>query len=278
MKRVCVIGDISVDFYEGTESVTYVGGNAVNVSMSLLRNGCSPSLVGVVGNDAEGGLVRRTLSGYGLDISHLRTESGSTGWTKVLIKDKERNFVAEDIGVQELFPLRKEDLDFIFAGEFSAIHITGFTNWPTVFRNPGYRDYISSLLSSLRGAGCMIAMDFSDNMSPELLASVCGLVDMAFFSCPRLTVEESIGIAHDLAPYSFGTIILTMGKAGAYVFSGGERFFQPIVPIEVVDTLGAGDSFIGAFIASTVKGNAMKDVLYDATAYAAKVCATAGPF
>ena len=36
MKRVCVIGDISVDFYEGTESVTYVGGNAVNVSMSLL--------------------------------------------------------------------------------------------------------------------------------------------------------------------------------------------------------------------------------------------------
>ena len=278
MKRVCVIGDISVDFYEGTKKVTYIGGNAVNVSMSLLRNGCDPVLFGVVGNDTEGELVKKTLSSYGVDISHLRTENGHPGWTKVQIKDKERNFVAEDIGIQELFHLHNEDLDFIYKSRFSAIHVTGFTNWPTVFRNPGYEEYINTLLSSLRINGVTVSMDFSDNMSSELLEATRNLVDIAFFSCHVLTEEESISIADKLSEYSFGTIVLTMGKAGSYVFHNGERFFQPIVPIEVIDTLGAGDSFIGSFIASTVKGNAMKDVLYDATAYAAKVCATEGPF
>jgi ribokinase len=68
-------------------------------------------------------------------------------------------------------------------------------------------------------------------------------------------------------------LVLTMGKEGAAYFSKQARFFQPAEMVNVVDTTGAGDTFIGFFLAELIKTNDPKVALAIATR-AAAICVT----
>lgn len=52
-------------------------------------------------------------------------------------------------------------------------------------------------------------------------------------------------------------LILTCGINGSYVFTPGTVSFQPTAKVDVADTVGAGDSFTAAFIASILKGKSV---------------------
>lgn len=49
-------------------------------------------------------------------------------------------------------------------------------------------------------------------------------------------------------------LVLTCGVNGSYVFAPGEKSFQPTPHVDVVDTVGAGDSFTGSFAAAILSG------------------------
>ncbi len=54
-------------------------------------------------------------------------------------------------------------------------------------------------------------------------------------------------------------LILTCGINGSYVFTPGTVSFQPTPKVDVADTVGAGDSFTAAFIASILKGKSVAE-------------------
>jgi ribokinase len=55
--------------------------------------------------------------------------------------------------------------------------------------------------------------------------------------------------------------VLTLGSEGAWYQSGDARHYQPALPVEPVDTTGAGDTFIGYFMAALQEGRAIPDCL-----------------
>ena len=72
------------------------------------------------------------------------------------------------------------------------------------------------------------------------------------FGCSGLDLKERCRKLLD--DYDLKILILTAGACGSYVFSGEFESFVPTPRVEVVDTVGAGDSFTAAFCASLLKG------------------------
>ena len=68
-------------------------------------------------------------------------------------------------------------------------------------------------------------------------------------------------------------ILLTLGAAGSIYAGKGDSIFQPAMKVEAVDTTGAGDTYVGFFLAGYSAGNSVEECLALATS-AAAVCVT----
>lgn len=76
--------------------------------------------------------------------------------------------------------------------------------------------------------------------------------------------------------YDLQMVILTCGTEGSYVFSEQEESFLPTPKVQVADTVGAGDSFTGAFVALLLQGKSIREAHQMAVKVSAFVCTQAG--
>ncbi|MDD6767470.1 MAG: carbohydrate kinase [bacterium] len=79
-----------------------------------------------------------------------------------------------------------------------------------------------------------------------------------------------------LGRYHLKMLILTCGVNGSYVFTPGSMSFIATPKVKVADTVGAGDSFTGAFVACILKGLSVADAHQKAVNVSAFVCTQRG--
>lgn len=89
-------------------------------------------------------------------------------------------------------------------------------------------------------------------------------------------LSQSEACRRILDAYGLRMLILTCGTDGSYVFTAGETSFHPTPKVEVADTVGAGDSFTGSFIASILKGKSILEAHRRAVEVSAYVCTQNG--
>ncbi len=94
------------------------------------------------------------------------------------------------------------------------------------------------------------------------------------FGYPGIDLQDKCWIL--LGKYNLKMLILTCGINGSYVFTPGNVSFQPTPKVEVADTVGAGDSFTAAFIASILKGKSVTEAHTIAVKTSAFVCTQKG--
>ena len=94
------------------------------------------------------------------------------------------------------------------------------------------------------------------------------------FGYPGIDLENKCWLL--LGKYNLKMLILTCGVNGSYVFTPGEVSFIETPKVEVADTVGAGDSFTGAFVASILKGKSVKEAHELAVKVSAYVCTQNG--
>ena len=94
------------------------------------------------------------------------------------------------------------------------------------------------------------------------------------FGYPGIDLQDKCWIL--LGKYNLKMLILTCGINGSYVFTPGNVSFQPTPKVEVADTVGAGDSFTAAFIASILKGKSVAEAHSLAVRTSAFVCTKKG--
>ena len=76
--------------------------------------------------------------------------------------------------------------------------------------------------------------------------------------------------------YQLLMLVLTCGTEGSYIFTPDAESFLPTPKVDVVDTVGAGDSFTGAFVASLLSGKSIREAHQAAVEVSAFVCTQAG--
>lgn len=94
------------------------------------------------------------------------------------------------------------------------------------------------------------------------------------FGYPGIDLQDKCWIL--LGKYNLKMLILTCGINGSYVFTPGSVSFLPTPQVEVADTVGAGDSFIAAFISSILRGRSVAEAHAAAVSTSAFVCTRNG--
>ena len=94
------------------------------------------------------------------------------------------------------------------------------------------------------------------------------------FGYPGIDLENKCWLL--LGKYNLKMLILTCGVNGSYVFTPGAVSFFETPKVEVADTVGAGDSFTGAFVASLLKGKNVREAHERAVQVSAYVCTQNG--
>lgn len=236
--KLAAVGDNCIDLYDQTGDA-YPGGNPVNVAVYTVRLGGKASYTGVVGNDKYGELMRRAVADKGVDVSHLRTEPGSTALSHVTLVDGDRVFGDYEEGVMERFRLTDGDMDFLCGHDLVVSGLWG---------------RVENDLPRLRARGVPVAFDCADRPEDPAAETALPYVDYAFFSNDSAddgALEEILKTIHTKGPR---IVVATRGEKGSLAFDG-QRFYQgSIVPCQVVDTMGAGDSFIAGFLYGLMRG------------------------
>ena len=94
------------------------------------------------------------------------------------------------------------------------------------------------------------------------------------FGYPGLDIENKCWLI--LGKYNLDMLVLTCGTNGSYVFTPGQKSFQETPKVTVADTVGAGDSFTGSFVASILLGKSVPQAHLKAVQVSAFVCTQNG--
>lgn len=94
------------------------------------------------------------------------------------------------------------------------------------------------------------------------------------FGYPGIDLQNKCWLL--LGKYNLKMLILTCGVNGSYVFTPGNVSFIETPKVEVADTVGAGDSFTGAFVASILRGKSVREAHELAVKVSAYVCTQNG--
>ena len=230
--RIACFGDNCVDYYEETKT-PHFGGNPVNVAVYVRRLGGESAYIGPVGTDAFGTQMKEAIAGKGVDVSHVQVVEGKTALTHVRIRNGDRVFGEYDEGVMASFRLREEDIAFICRFPLAVSGVWG---------------HCENDLERIRRAGVTIAFDASDALEEKAAQIAVPHTDILFLSDDRSedeTLRRLLAELHSRGPF---LVVATRGEKGSLAYDGREFHQEGIVPCEVVDTMGAGDSFIAGFL------------------------------
>ena len=123
-----------------------------------------------------------------------------------------------------------------------------------------------------------VAYDFSERRDEEYLRQVCPYLTYAFFSGSDMTEDEVTSLQAFCHSLGVKIVGITRGGEGAVFSENGTVYRQGITPTEVVDTMGAGDSFIAGFLTHYGNYHDMAAALAFASERAAFTCTQHGGF
>ena len=238
MKRIACIGDNCVDCYDETGE-RYPGGNPVNVSVYFQRLGTPSSYIGAVGNDEEGRMIIESLRSKNVDVSHVKVLQGNTAITHVQRINGERVFKDDDPGVTAQLTLEEEDYAFITEHDLVVTGLWGYTE---------------PFLPRMKRLGIPIAYDASDHPSYPQCREGIKYADYLFFSDDTADEEALKKQMQSFATMGPKAVIAMRGSLGSIAFAYGRYESCGIITCDVVDTMGAGDSYIAGFLNALLEG------------------------
>ena len=260
MFKLLTIGDNNIDIYRQS-GIAYPGGNCSNVAAYAALNGYDSAYIGVVGNDDMGTIMQRGLESAGVDISHMITKPGSSSVACISVEDGDRLFSDYDRSIIDNNPIQFDNDDLDFIKGFDLIH------------SSIYSEFAEGEFSRLASLGIPIVYDFSVEWhesynersdeeylnelrpkSSDFLQRTCAKIDYAFLSCSHISEQESLEIIKQCVHWGCKTAVGTRRLNGAYAFDGHEVYHQNAYKTDIVDTLGAGDSFLTRFILTYFEG------------------------
>jgi sugar/nucleoside kinase (ribokinase family) len=271
---VLVVGELNVDLIlNGLPRMPEVGKEILAEAMTLTLGSSSAifasnlssigprvAFLGKVGQDIFGDLVVQRLLAKQVDTGLvLRTAEHATGATMVLNRGEDRAMVTY-MGAME--HLTMADLGS------ERLRTARHLHFASVFLQPGLRRDVSALFQ--RAKTCGLTTSFDPQWDPweqwDLdLPSILPHVDVFLPNEQEIlhltrkpTVEEAMA---ELGPFA-RTVVVKQGNLGALGMSEGRTVFSPsFLNPDVVDAIGAGDSFDAGFISCFIEGQTLEECL-----------------
>ena len=255
--RLLVVGDIawdvlmrpSGDLVWGADVIGHVdlmpGGSAANVAVWARRLGAEVKLVGLIGEDRYGDLMRAHLEREGVADFVRVVAGGETMRIGVVVRpDAEHAFVTD-----HSHPLRlsEDDLPASLLDDADAVFFNGYA----VFM-AGSASFASALLAEARRRGVLVTFDPSSFSLIRTYGAARLLDEIGHLDILLANRHEAGALVPgrpetDLLSYA-SLAVVKRGGLGATALHGDASLSVAAEPITVVDTTGAGDAFDAAFL------------------------------
>ncbi len=231
--RMPAVGEtLAVTCYE-----RFLGGKGVNQSIAIARAGGDVRHVGCVGPDGQWVLDRIAAMGVGVD--HIAQADVPTGHAVIVVDDAGDNQILICSSANVAFTGDQVDRE-LAAGTPSA-------DWVLVQNEI---NMVHDIVQRARELGYRVAYSAAPFVAEHALPLI-GQIDLLVVNeVEWAALAAAGGYAPDTLPVP--GLLVTKGAAGAEFSSGGEISYQNAFPVTPVDTTGAGDTFLGAFIARYV--------------------------
>lgn len=249
--RTLIVGEALIDIVERAGSASpaeFVGGSPANVALGLARLGRPTEFLAALARDERGERVAAHLHASGVTVLDETWTAPRTSTARAVI--------GRDGSAQYSFDIEWALPAPVGVQGYSAVH----TGSIAAFLEPG-AGVVRGLLREARGAGALVTFDPNIRQallpihsaalavfeSTVALSHVVKLSDEdAAWLYPGFSVDEVIDAVLDRGA---DLVVVTAGGEGAVLASGERRVTVPAVPVVVVDTIGAGDTFMAALVA-----------------------------
>jgi ribokinase len=237
-----------------------LGGKGANQAIAASRLGSPVKMIGSLGTDEFGQRALKSLEAEDISLEHVhQCEDASTGMALVTVDADSENTIVVIPGCN--MELSAEDVTSpqIGANDFAV----------SQFEVP--RSTVRNFFQTAKDNGATTVL----NPAPaaELSESTAALVDylivneteaLAYSGLdgePPLSREVVVEACRELRTHSDQTIIVTLGADGLLASTSSEILTLETYSVDAVDTTGAGDAFVGAFVTALNNGEPLRDAL-----------------
>jgi len=244
----------------GGEVQEIAGGKGLNQAVAAART-APPALVGCVGDDDAGRLLLARAAASGVDVQHVRRVDAPTGRAFIQVAADGENSIV------------------VAAGANSAMTAVDVERALDQLRPSVVLAQLEVPLEAVEAAAVWARRHdarFVLNPSPmrDLPSSLVGLCDSLVVNVTEATqlLGAAPEAAHALARALAGltaSAVVTDGPRGAYVGAADGVTHCAVLPVDAVDTTGAGDEFAGRLVASLAQGLTLAEATADAAQSAA---------
>jgi sugar/nucleoside kinase (ribokinase family) len=227
-----------------------LGSSSGIVAHNLAALGSRVGFISLIGDDPLGQIAVQRLEEARVDVSMLRRSAAvKTGLTAILQRDGWRNIITYLGSIAEL---NFEDLDLEYLADARHFHFCSY------YLQRGLRGKIAHLFRELKRAGLTISLDTNDDPDDRWdgLSDVLPYVDVFMPNAREARkiaktddLEEAVTRLSAMVPL----LVVKLGAKGAMAQCGKERFTSPAVDVQLVDPVGAGDSFNAGFLAQYLR-------------------------
>ena len=271
--RAAAIGDNCIDHYteytdhEGRvfKDRKYPTGNVVDTGVNLQKLGVPTAIISTTGSDENGRWMLETLKEEGLDVSHLKVGDGPTAITYMTLNGNDRVHGDYIEGVLENIVFDEEDINY--AASCDLVHTALWGN-------------AENTLPAIRERGnALISFDYADRLDHPLVESTLPYVDIGFYSYHKDKDDFIKNFLKDKVARGMKVAVATFGEQGSLAWDGKEFVSFGIIPAkQVVNTVGAGDSYIAGFTYGILNGWSVPECMKKGAEVSSAVVARFEPY
>ena len=265
-KQVSVVGSVNADYVvttprfplpgetlAGGDMNIFAGGKSANQAASAARLGAKVNFFGAVGDDSNAAFLLDRLNEAGVNTDDVRHVPGRSGTTFIMVDPNGENMIVYLRGANSFV-----DRQYVSEVVSKIVHsaVVGLCLEISV-------DVAASIASVCQPAEVPVLLNdspFNAQLSPDLIAGTEILLVNEHEMSQLLGIPEPANSAHwdafdwntvaeRMQEFGYQKAIITFGAAGSLVMDHDKITEIPPVKVNVVDTTGCGDAFMGTTLA-----------------------------
>ncbi len=272
-KHIAFIGDLTIDKYVQSGEIR-LGGAALNGAIWARKLGVKSSVVTTVGTDMPGKEMIKKLKKEHISKTHLQIKHGKTSSIEINLNEKgDRSYGVWDPGTLANYHLRPKDINYLL--DMDAVVVTIY---------PQFSHVLSELALVKKNVPNppLVVTNFGDlkefHQDLSVVEEAVPFADFCVFGLDKDADEGMINTIKTMARTSTAHMLITLASNGSLVYKGSHAFVQSAKQVDVVDTTGAGDSFLTAFLVTYLETHDIQNALKNGTDLASGVIQRIGAY
>lgn len=282
---IIVFGSLNVDFVFSVSDLArpgetvlanaldvLPGGKGGNQALTAAKAGADVCMIGAVGSDGNGDTAIGGLRNADVNLDYVKRVPIPTGTAAIMVDQKGENSIAVFPGANALASadqapdaLLQESKTLIIQMEVPGHEIAGLihrvaTHDVTTILNFAPAEALE--LNALKAIDCLI-------VNQSEFAAVQSLLNL------ESSDPDEGALAH-VASSLNASIVVTLGAQGVIAFHKKEVLRIAALKVDAIDTVGAGDAFVGAFAAMLDSGQTFESALRYGSVAGALACTKKG--